>query len=196
MLCNYHGHDTICNVVYITKSLKNEVRKKQMKNIEKSVFIAPSADVLGDVTMKEDASIWFHATVRADADSIYIGRGSNIQDNCVLHVDRGYPVRIGEYVTVGHGAVVHGCTIGDHSLIGMGAILLNGCKIGKNCIVGAGALVTGGMEIPDGSVVLGNPGKIKRGIREEEITHNIENARLYIEEAKTYLGQGKISDDN
>lgn len=157
-----------------------------MKNRKQSVFIAPDADVLGDVTMEEEVNIWFHATVRADADSIYIGRGSNVQDNCVLHVDQGYPVKIGKYVTIGHSAVVHGCTVGDHSLIGMGAILLNGCKIGKNCIIGAGALVTGGVEIPDGSVVLGNPGKVRRSIREEEVAHNIENAKLYIKEAKSY----------
>lgn len=152
--------------------------------MEKLVFIAPSADVLGKVTLDENVSIWYHATVRADSDEISIGEGSNVQDNCVVHVDVGHPVKIGSYVTIGHGAIIHGCSIGDNTLVGMGAILLNDCTIGKNCIIGAGALVTQGMEIPDGSVVLGNPGKIKREIRAEEIERNRENAGEYIEMAK------------
>ena len=110
-----------------------------------------------------------------------------MQDNCVLHVDAGHPLTIGDYVTIGHGAIVHGCSVGDGTLIGMGAILLNDCKIGKNCIIGAGALVTGGVEIPDDSVVLGNPGKIHRSIRPEEIKRNLENAQYYIEEAKKMI---------
>lgn len=149
--------------------------------------IAPSADVLGNVIIQEDVSIWYHATVRADSDVIKIGRGSNVQDNCVIHVDAGHPVTIGEYVTIGHGAIVHGCSIGDDTLIGMGAILLNDCKIGKNCIIGAGALITQGMEIPDGSVVLGNPGKIRRQITPEEIESSRENALVYIKHAREIL---------
>lgn len=152
-------------------------------------YIAPSADIVGDVTLEENVNVWFHATIRGDADKIYIGKESNIQDNCVIHVNEGYPVHIGEKVTVGHGAIVHGCEIGDCSLIGMGAILLNGCSIGKNCIVGAGALVTGGVEIPDGSVVIGNPGKVVRQIRDEELEANIKNAGEYVEEAKGYWGE-------
>lgn len=147
-------------------------------------YVAPSAEVLGHVEVQEDVSIWYHATIRGDSDEIRIGRGSNVQDNCVIHVDAGHPVTIGEYVTIGHGAIIHGCMIGDGTLIGMGAILLNDCKIGKNCIIGAGALITQGMEIPDGSVVLGNPGKIKRLISEEEINQNRENAMEYIRLAR------------
>ena len=110
-------------------------------NIHESAFIAPDADIYGDVTVGEDCSIWFHAVIRAETAGIAIGKGSNVQDNAVLHVDEGYPVQIGENVTIGHGAIVHGCSVGDNTLIGMGAILLNGAKIGRNCIVGAGALV-------------------------------------------------------
>jgi len=150
-------------------------------------FIAPGAVVLGDVYLEENVSIWYNATVRGDREPIRIGKGSNIQDNCVVHVDAGYPVTIGENVTVGHGAILHGCIVGDNSLIGMGAILLNGCKIGKNCIVAAGALITQGTVVPDGSLVMGNPGKVKRAVTAEEIQGNIRNAKLYVEEAGELL---------
>lgn len=151
--------------------------------LAESVFIAPGAIVLGDVAAGEDVGIWYHATVRGDRAPITIGKGSNIQDNCVVHVDEGYPVEIGEYVTIGHGAIIHGSKIGDHSLVGMGAILLNGCVIGRNCIIGAGALVTKNTVIPDNSLVLGNPGKIKRELTPEEIAGNLQNAKFYVEEA-------------
>lgn len=160
-------------------------------NIHESAFIAPGAIVLGDVTIEEDCGIWYHATVRAERASVRIGRGSNIQDNCVVHVDAGHTVSIGENVTVGHGAIIHGCTIGDNSLVGMGAILLNGCHIGRNCIIGAGALVTQNTVIPDNSLVLGNPGKIKREVTEEEVTSNLKNALHYVEEARHYVKEIK-----
>lgn len=153
----------------------------------KNVFIAPGAVVLGEVYVEENVGIWYNATVRGDREPIRIGKGSNIQDNCVVHVDAGFPVTIGENVTVGHGAIIHGCTIGDNSLIGMGAILMNGCIIGKNCIVAAGALVTQGTEIPDNSLVMGNPGKIKRQVTEAETEGNLRNALLYVEEAAELL---------
>ena len=152
-----------------------------------NVFIAPGAVVLGDVHLEENVNIWYNATVRGDREPIRIGKGSNIQDNCVVHVDEGFPVTIGEYVTVGHGAILHGCTVGDNSLIGMGAILMNGCRIGKNCIVAAGTLVTQGTEIPDGSLVMGNPGKLKRAVTEVEIENSIKNAQLYVEEARNSI---------
>ena len=148
------------------------------------VFIAPGAVVLGDVRLGEDVGIWYHATVRGDRSSITVGRGSNIQDNCVVHVEAEHPVVIGENVTIGHSAIVHGCTIGDNTLVGMGAILMNGCRIGKNCIIGAGAIVTEGKEIPDNSLVIGCPGKVLRQVTEEEIQKSLENARLYVEEAR------------
>lgn len=152
--------------------------------MKESIFIAPGAVVLGDVYLNEDVGIWYNATVRGDRASITVGRGSNIQDNCVVHVEAGYPVEIGENVTIGHGAIVHGCTIGDNTLVGMGAILMNGCRIGKGCIIGAGAIVTGGKEIPDHSLVVGNPGKIVRQATDAEIEKNLQNARFYVEEAK------------
>lgn len=150
-------------------------------------FIAPGAVVLGDVHLEENVGIWYNATVRGDREPIHVGKGSNIQDNCVVHVDAGYPVTIGENVTVGHGAILHGCTVEDNSLIGMGAILLNGCHIGKNCIVAAGALVTQGTVIPEGSLVMGNPAKVKRPVTEAEIQGNLKNAALYVEEALEML---------
>ena len=115
--------------------------------IHDTVFIAPGAVVLGDVTIGKNSGIWYNAVVRGDRDSIVIGKESNIQDNAVVHLGSGYPVEIGDHVTIGHGAIVHGCKIGDNTMIGMGAILMNGCKIGKNCIIGAGALVTQNVEI-------------------------------------------------
>jgi len=148
------------------------------------VFIAPGAIVLGDVTLGKDVGIWYHATVRGDRSSIVIGEGSNVQDNAVVHVDAEHAVWIGKNVTIGHSAVIHGCEIGDNSLIGMGAIIMNGARIGKNCIVGAGALVTQNTQIPDNSLVLGNPAKIKRTVTEEEIASNLRNAHCYVEEAR------------
>lgn len=127
--------------------------------VDPSAFIAETAVVIGDVEIGADSSVWFGAVIRSDSDTIRIGKRSNIQDGAIIHEDAGYPVVIGDNVTVGHGALVHGCTIGNDSLIGMGAILLSGCKIGSNCIIGAGALVTGNMDIPDNSLVTGAPAK-------------------------------------
>jgi len=125
-------------------------------------FIAPNAAVIGDVTLERDASVWFSATLRGDNEPILIGEGSNVQDGSVLHTDPGFPIKIGKNVSIGHMVMVHGCTIGDNTLIGIGSIILNGAKIGKNCLIGANTLITEGKEIPDGSVVLGSPGKIIR----------------------------------
>lgn len=154
---------------------------------DNAVFIAPGAIVLGDVILGEDVGIWYHATVRGDRAPIKIGNRSNVQDNAVVHVDAGFPVTIGENVTIGHGAIIHGCEIGDNSLIGMGAIVMNGARIGKNCIVGAGALVTQNTIVPDNSLLLGNPAKVKRQVTEEEIAASLHNADVYVKEAKNYL---------
>lgn len=154
------------------------------RQIHETAYIAPGAVVLGDVTLGADVGIWYNATVRGDRGSVVIGRGSNIQDNAVVHLDSGHPVVIGENVTVGHGAIVHGCIIGDNSLVGMGAIIMNGAHIGKNCIVGAGALVTQDMQVPDNSLILGSPAKIRRSVTEEELAGNLHNAQLYVEEAR------------
>lgn len=152
----------------------------------KNVFIADGAIVRGDVTLDDYANIWFNAVVRADADSITIGKNSNVQDNCVLHVDIDAPLHIGDNVTIGHGAIIHGCTIGINSLIGMGAIILNHAVIGKNCIIGAGALVTQNTVIPDNSLVIGSPAKVKRTVTDQEIDDITHNAIHYVNEAAAY----------
>lgn len=154
--------------------------------IHESTFIAEGAVVLGNIAVGEESSIWFHTTVRADLERIVIGKGSNIQDNAVVHVDTGFPVHIGDNVTVGHGAIIHGCIIEDNTLIGMGAIILNGAKIGKNCIIGAGALVTQNTIIPDNSLVVGSPAKVMRKVTEAEKQSNLHNAAVYVEEGKQY----------
>ncbi len=151
-----------------------------------NVFIAPGAIVCGDVTLMEDTSVWFHAVVRAETGSVVIGRGTNIQDGCVIHVDQGADVTIGTHVTIGHNATIHGCSIGDNCLIGMGAIIMNHAVIGKNCIVAAGALVIQNTIVPDNSLIMGNPAKIKRMVTAEEISHNQQNAAHYIAQAAIY----------
>lgn len=161
-------------------------------NIDPSVFVAKGAVVLGDVTIAKNCSIWYNATVRSTESYITIGEGSNVQDNAVIHVDHNHPTIIGSYVTIGHGAIIHGCTIDDNSLIGMGAIILNGAKIGKNCMIAAGALVPQNKEIPDNSLVMGSPGKIIRQVTEEEILKNRKNAENYIMERLTYAVLSKI----
>ena len=154
--------------------------------IDTTAFTAKGAAIYGNVTIKKEANVWYNATIRSIDDSILIGEGTNIQDNAVVHTDKGYQVSIGSLVTIGHGAIIHGCSIGDNSLIGMGAIILNGAKIGKNCIIGAGSLVTKNTVIPDNSLVLGSPAKVIRPVTEEEIQGNIDNAKLYIAERLLY----------
>ncbi|MBE6990686.1 MAG: gamma carbonic anhydrase family protein [Ruminococcaceae bacterium] len=157
--------------------------------IDPSAFVAPNAAVLGDVTLGAGCSVFFGAVVRAEYDAITVGEHTNIQDNCVLHVDEGFPMHIGRDVTVGHGAILHGCTVGDNSLIGMGAIVLNGAVIGRNCIVGAGALVPQNAVIPDGSLAVGFPAKVRRAVTEEEIAANADSAAGYVEEAQVYRAE-------
>ena len=147
-------------------------------------FLAPGAYVLGDVTLGNNVGIWYNAVVRGDSGPIQIDDDANVQDNCTVHTDPGFHVHIGKGVTIGHNAIVHGCTIGENTIIGMGSILLSGATVGKNCIIGAGALVTQNVEIPDNSLVIGNPGKVKREVTKEEIRRNLENAQLYVEEAQ------------
>lgn len=133
-------------------------------DIHDDTWIAPCANLVGQVVIDKAASVWFGVTIRADHEVIRVGKGSNVQEDVVMHIDKGYPLTIGENCTIGHKAMLHGCTIGDNSLIGMGATVLNGAKIGKNCLIGAGALITEGKEIPDNSLVMGAPGKIIREV--------------------------------
>ena len=154
--------------------------------VDSTAWIADSAQVMGHVTLGPDASVWFGCVLRGDTESMTIGEGSNIQDLSVLHADIGKPLTVGRHVTVGHKVMLHGCTIGDESLIGIGAIVLNGARIGKNCLVGAGSLVTEGKEFPDGSMIMGTPAKVVRQLTPEQIEglrlsaqHYIDNARMF-----------------
>lgn len=154
--------------------------------VAENVFVAHNATIIGDAKIESGASVWYNALIRADNNYCVIGEGSNIQDGVVVHCDEDYPVVLGKNVTVGHSAIIHSARIDDNTLIGMGAIILNGAHIGKNCIIGAGALVTGGAEIPDGSLVVGTPAKVKRALTEQEIAEITENADEYIEASKEY----------
>lgn len=154
--------------------------------IAASAWVADSAQVMGQVTVAEDASVWFGAVIRSDTETIHIGRGSNVQDGCVLHSDPGKPLTVGDHVTVGHKAMLHGCTVGDESLIGIGAVLLNGARIGRNCLVGAGALVTEGKEFPDGSMIVGSPAKAVRQLTPEQIQGLRDAARHYADNARRF----------
>ncbi|MDZ7709763.1 MAG: gamma carbonic anhydrase family protein [Roseovarius sp.] len=132
--------------------------------IDDDTWIAPDANVIGAVAIEAGASVWFGCTLRGDNEDIRVGQGSNVQENCVMHTDMGYPLVIGPGCTIGHKAMLHGCTIGENSLVGMGAAVLNGARIGRDCLIGAGALVTEGKEIPDGSLVMGAPGRVVRSL--------------------------------
>ena len=151
-----------------------------------SAWVADSAEVIGSVTLGEDSSVWFGVVIRGDTSTISVGKGSNVQDNSVLHADHGMPLVIGDGVTVGHQVMLHGCTIGDGSLIGIQAVVLNGAKIGKNCLVGAGALVTEGKEFPDGSMIFGSPAKAVRQLSPEQIEGLKMSAESYIANARRY----------
>ncbi len=150
-------------------------------------FVAPNAAVIGRVTLESRASVWFSCVLRGDTDPIVVGEGSNIQDGTVIHADPGFPTTIGRNVTVGHKAMLHGCTIGDGSLIGIGAVILNGARIGRGCLIGAKALVTEGMDVPDGSLVLGSPGQVRKTLTEEQQLALAHNADHYVGNAERYL---------
>lgn len=151
-----------------------------------TAYIAPGAIVIGDARLSEEVSIWFQSVVRADINYIAIGRQTNIQDSCVLHVTQNHPLVVGERVTVGHGVVLHGCTIGDDTLVAMGAIVLDGAVVEDNCLIGAGALVPPGMLVPSGSLVLGAPAKVVRSVRPEDKERILKGWQNYIEYAGRY----------
>ena len=166
--------------------MNSDLGDKKLQTSGDDFWIAPSANVIGEVILAKDASVWFNAVLRADNEPIYVGQGSNIQDGAIIHTDPGFSCVIGEKVTVGHMAMLHGCHIGDGSLIGIGSGILTGAKIGKNCIIGSKALVTEGMEIPDGSMVLGIPGKVKKILNDEEQSVLSIGADHYVENYKKY----------
>ncbi|MDN3652609.1 gamma carbonic anhydrase family protein [Thalassotalea ponticola] len=155
-------------------------------------FIAPTAVVIGDAHVGRNTSVWFNVVIRADNDSIHIGDNSNIQDGSVLHVDPNCPISIGEGVTVGHKVMLHGCTIGDNSLIGMNAVVLNGARIGKNCVIGANTLIPENMKIADGSLVLGSPGKVVKQLDEKHLAMLSQAAEQYVVNGERYNVLGKV----
>ncbi len=155
--------------------------------IEGEVYVAPSADVIGSVVLKDKCSVWFNAVVRGDSDELVVGEQTNIQDAAVLHTDPGIRLVLGRGVTVGHHAMVHGCEVGDFSLIGIHAVVLNHAKIGKYCTIGANALITQGQEIPDYSVVLGSPGKVVRQLAPDKASSLEKSAAGYVSRAREYL---------
>ena len=150
--------------------------------VDSDAWVAPDANVIGNVVLEAGSSVWFGSTLRGDNEPIHVGTGSNVQENCVFHSDLGFPLRVGVNCTIGHKVMLHGCTIGDNTLIGMGATILNGAKIGKNCLIGAGALVTENKVIPDGSLVMGAPGKVVRQLDEQ--LHYTENAARFRRDLK------------
>ena len=162
-----------------------DLKDKKTKNLGEN-WVADNATIIGDVTLEKNTSIWFNATLRGDIENIHVGEGSNIQDGSVLHTDPGYPLKIGKNVTVGHLVMLHGCTIGDNSLIGIGAVILNNAKIGNNCVIGAKALITENKEIADNSLVVGSPGRVIRKLTVDEINAVKENAIRYQENWKKY----------
>lgn len=149
-------------------------------------WVAPTAAVIGRVVLDLDTTVWFGATLRGDNDVIRVGEGSNVQDGCVFHTDPGFPLTIGRRCTIGHQAMLHGCTIGDNSLVGMGATILNGATVGRNCIIGAKALIAEGKTIPDNSLVMGIPGRVVREVTAENLEANEAAACVYIEKLKKY----------
>ncbi len=161
---------------------------------EDRFWIAPGAHVIGDVSLGEDVGVWFNATIRGDRAPIRIGARTNVQEGSVLHADPGFPLTIGESVTIGHRAIVHGCTVGDGSLIGMGAVVLNGSRIGSHCLVGAGALVTEGKSFPDGSLIVGSPARAVRQLDEAAIEGLRRSAQTYVDNLHRFRAELKRLD--
>ena len=159
--------------------------------LAESVYIAPGAHVIGKVVIQQNSSVWFNAVVRGDCDVITIGENSNVQDGSVLHTDVGVPLTIGKGVTIGHKVMLHGCEIGDYSLIGINTVVLNGAKIGQYCVIGANSLITENMQIPDGSLVMGSPAKIIKTIQEQQQKMLEQSAQHYVDNAKRFSTQLK-----
>jgi carbonic anhydrase/acetyltransferase-like protein (isoleucine patch superfamily) len=160
-------------------------------DIDASAYVADSANLIGKVTIEANASVWSCVTIRGDNERITVGENSNVQEGTVMHTDMGFPLTLGKNVTVGHQAMLHGCTVGDGSLIGIQAVVLNGAKIGKGCLVGAGALVTEGKEFPDNSLILGSPAKVVRTLTEEDLLRLAGNAASYVARGQLFKAQLK-----
>ncbi len=154
--------------------------------VKGEAFIAPDATLIGSITLENNASIWFGVVIRADNEPVVIGENSNIQDGCVIHVDPGYPATVGANVTVGHKVMLHGCTVGDGSLIGINSVVMNGARVGESCIVGANSLITEGKTIPPRSLVIGSPGKVVRELNDSEVANLLEAAQVYVKKINLY----------
>lgn len=159
----------------------------RIPELDDTAFVADGARIAGAVSLGPGASVWYNAVLRGDSAPIIIGPGSNVQDNVSIHVDAGHPVVVGSQVSIGHNAVVHGCTIGDGSLIGMGAVVLSGAVIGEGCLIAGGAVVLGGTEVPPGSLVAGVPAKVRRALSDDERASLVANAAIYLEHAATHV---------
>jgi carbonic anhydrase/acetyltransferase-like protein (isoleucine patch superfamily) len=159
----------------------------RIPSVHESVFVAPNASVIGSVVLSENVSVWFGATIRGDNDIITMGRNSNVQEGAVLHTDPGIALTVGENVTIGHQAMLHGCTIGDGSLIGIQAVILNGAVIGKGCLVGAGAIVTERKVFPDRSLILGAPARVVRELSDEDVANLLKSAASYVDRRAQFL---------
>jgi carbonic anhydrase/acetyltransferase-like protein (isoleucine patch superfamily) len=155
-------------------------------DVAPSAYVTENATVIGRVRIEAKASIWFNVTIRGDNELITVGENSNVQECCVLHTDPGYPLTIGKNVTIGHQAMLHGCTVGDGALIGIQAVILNGARIGKNCLVGAGALVTEGKEFPDNTLIIGSPAKAVRTLNDEDVARMHRNTSNYVERGQRF----------
>lgn len=171
-----------------------QLADKRVQLLGDQHYIAPTAAVIGNVLLQHGVTIWFNVVLRADNEQMQIGARSNIQDGAILHSDPGFPLQIGDDVTVGHKAMLHGCQIGDGSLIGMNAVVLNGAKVGRGCLIGANALVTEGMEIADGSLVMGMPAKVKRQLSEEEQRDLLQSAAHYVDNGQRFAAELKIQE--
>ena len=158
-------------------------------------WVAPNATLVGKVKLEPGASVWFNAVLRGDNELIHIGESSNVQDGTVMHTDMGFPLNIGKGVTIGHNAMLHGCSVGDYSLIGINAVVLNGAKIGKYCIIGANSLIGEGKEIPDGSLVMGSPGKVVRELNEQQKKMLEASAAHYVHNAQRYARELEEQDE-
>ena len=169
-----------------------ELGEHRLQSAGDDFWIAANATVIGRVFLGHRVSIWYNVVIRADGDDVVIGDDTNIQDGSVLHIDPGKPLRIGRGCTIGHKVMLHGCEIGDYSLIGINAVVLNGVRIGKNCLIGANALIPEGMEIPDGSLVMGSPGRVRRTLSDEEKQRLVHSAEHYVENAQRFRAQLRI----
>lgn len=160
---------------------------ERVPSVHESVFVAPGASVIGSVVLSENVSVWFGATIRGDNETITLGRNSNVQEGSVLHTDPGLKLTVGENVTIGHQAMLHGCTIGDGSLIGIQAVILNGAVVGKNCLVGAGAVITERKVFPDRSLIVGAPARVARVLSDEDVEKLLKSAAIYVERRANFL---------